>query len=251
MARYKFSSYLTMYDVEIVGVKTLKSRSAACFADIFHELKYRTGANHKYIYDIYLCTTAEMVKLHYDNYCPFTIDEVRSHVHRLKKLFPFVYNVSNVKIDCGMEKNVPCYKVHVELEGKIMYHLYMMTWVRYLYEHPYNFYMKEAYRLQKMKQYRFTSIANLFLTVSHLNGGGLGHAASMHGKFISNRKLKERLLVSNNLNSLYKANGRSIEDVIPYIKYLDETDDWTEEHFKESIPVYAKSYKVLYDKKTF
>lgn len=149
MKEFKYLSYSTIYSCE--GDLNKQMNSEACFGYVFNNIK--RGMNVKYVIRMYK-GVSEAKQKHISNACLFTIAEVRKHIVLLKRLYPLKYEVS--------DKGDSFYVTLCINDVPSSFHKYALTWVRYMYEYPYNVLLKDAYRLKKDPTFRFYSIANLF-----------------------------------------------------------------------------------------
>lgn len=138
-----------------------------CFRKIFHDRSYLTGRNdvkEKYIITTYkgLWKTSDREGKK-NNACLFSKNEIEKHLDFVSSnIFPFRFNIEEIKTNNGRNK----YKINLDIEGNFLYHKFILTWARYLYEYPTNMLMKDAYRLAKCPEFRFINIFDLYNIVS-------------------------------------------------------------------------------------
>lgn len=152
MEEFNYLSYHTRYSSE--GDVPVRLGNYACFSSIFS-----SGNNTiKNSYEIVLYTDIDNAKEnHNNNYCPFSEKLINRHIHLLTYLFPIKWKILTKDNSIILS---------VELEGAKMYHMYALTWIRYLYEFPYNMILMDAYNLKGNKLFTFTSIETLFNLIS-------------------------------------------------------------------------------------
>ena len=133
----------------------------ACFSYVFNEVNNNSSVKYQIV--LYMGTKYS-AKQHKSNACIFTKQEVRNHLKLLKSLYPLQYSVR----DYGDKNGYKRILVTLNIENTpATFHKYALTWLRYLYEFPYNVLLRDAYTLKKERTFRFESIANLFnLTLS-------------------------------------------------------------------------------------
>lgn len=136
-------------------------KESACFSYVFNEVKSNSSVKYRIV--LYMGTKYS-AKQHKSNACIFTKQEVRNHLKLLKSLYPLQYSVR----DYGDKNGYKRILVTLNIENTpATFHKYALTWLRYLYEFPYNVLLRDAYTLKKERTFRFESIANLFnLTLS-------------------------------------------------------------------------------------
>lgn len=133
----------------------------ACFSYVFNEVNNNSSVKYQIV--LYMGTKCS-AEQHKSNACIFTKQEVRNHLKLLKSLYPLQYSVR----DYGDKNGYKRILVTLNIENTpATFHKYALTWLRYLYEFPYNVLLRDAYTLKKERTFRFESIANLFnLTLS-------------------------------------------------------------------------------------
>ena len=133
----------------------------ACFGYVFGAVKNNSSVKYQIV--LYMGTRYS-AEQHKSNACIFTKQEVRNHLKLLKSLYPIQYSVG----DYGDKNGYKRLLVTLNIENTpATFHKYALTWLRYLYEFPYNVLLRDAYTLKKERTCRFESIANLFnLTLS-------------------------------------------------------------------------------------
>lgn len=133
----------------------------ACFGYVFSGVKNNSSVKYQIV--LYMGTKYS-AEQHKSNACIFTKQEVRNHLKLLKSLYPLQYSVRDYRDKNGYKRIL----VTLNIENTpATFHKYALTWLRYLYEFPYNVLLRDAYTLKKERTFRFESIANLFnLTLS-------------------------------------------------------------------------------------
>lgn len=213
-----------------------------CFATVFN--KVNDDSNIKYKIRLYpgidFCKKAGR-----SNACLFSKQEIRNHLLQLKDLFPFSYRVLD-----EMKEGNKIIVIHLHLKDvPATFHKYILTWIRYLYEYPYNVILKDVHWLRKDSRFRFQSISSLFNIVACCQVCYVGEGHSIREYHIhtpiTKAELKERIGEVKCLNNIYK-NMDIGKDVLPEkigeFSY-DDIEYWSEELFNEvRKPVYVKLY---------
>lgn len=213
-----------------------------CFANVFSILRDDSNINYKIrLYPgLDLCVEHQL-----SNACLFSKSEIRNHLLQLKSLYPFSYKVVN-----ELKEGKRIIAVHLHLNDvPATFHKYILTWVRYLYEYPYNMILRDAYWLSKDSRFRFTSIATLFnlVAVCQKCVVGEGHSireAHLHTP-ITKAELKERIRNVQRLNDIYEELDIRINKLPLTVGYFSCSDIeyWSKELFdKVRKPVYVELY---------
>lgn len=244
MKEFKYLDYWTEYSCEGAIVK--KMGREACFGYVFNHI----GAGYSVKYRIILYSGIEFSKREYQsNACLFTKREIRRHLLLLKSLYPFHYRVSDYKADDKVKYD----RIEVFLELNDVpptFHKYILTWLRYTYEYPYNVILKDAYALKKDPTFRFESISNLFNLVI---GCFCSNPRDIHqiprNQISVPMKLAEvrnRIQEVNHLNDIYKK-LKAKKDTIPETigKYGVRDIEYWRDGFEVRKPIYMKVYKEI------
>lgn len=226
--------------------------SNVCFAKVFRELGGSQKKSIKYVIRIYsgLCAAK---KKSWNNACFLSRRELRNHIDQLKGIIPF-----KAKIISKKEGDLNFFEVILEIDNiKGIYHKFILTWIRYAYEFPYNMFLMEACKLRKVKPFMFDSIANLFNLVGSSVSLGGGHTIGYGGTigFLQRKELAARIGRVTELNNVYKHSyeGKHIntrERINNKELSWYDLDFWkNEELFQKRIPVYLEKYKKIKQKK--
>lgn len=251
MKEFEYLSYHTEYGC--TGTINKRMGVEACFSRVFS----RVGNDSDITYTVILYPGTEFgAKNRRCNMCLFSPKEVKNHLKQLTSIFPFDFTIKRGVINRYSGK-WKCYEVKIHLHDvPAAFHKYVLTWLRYTYEFPYNVILKDTYRLKKNPIFKFTSIANLFNVVSNCYPYYVGEGHSIlesHIKVpLKKKDLRERLKEVDRLNSLYKYldrdNKERIPDNLENFRYTDEAY-WSEELYQEREPFYIKMYNTFKDKK--
>ena len=255
--RLRYLSYATIYSTS--GDDKLHLGSRACFGST---LNYG-GVVHDMHYEIILIRDPKYaLNCYKSNLCFLTKKEVKRHILLARRLFLFKYAVE----ECTYQ-NYEAFKVTLDLSANHFYHRYLTTWVRYLYEFPYNVLFNDVLRL-KHQYLKKESIANLYvLCVNSYNGYagegyGTGHSMPYrNSNFLKEQQLKAAIeregkvqdCYSGRLNNLYPPIGgikfKQIcltQEDVDKSKYLEYWLD--QEEFEKRAQVYLANYKLMIQK---
>lgn len=240
MKEFRYLNYHTEYSCS--GTFNLKMGARACFRNAFNDV--RDNSDIKYKIRLYpgiaLCKNHNM-----SNACLFSKQEIRNHLLQLKDLFPFSYRVLD-----EMKEGNKIIVIHLHLKDvPAIFHKYILTWIRYLYEYPYNVILKDAYLLREDLGLRFQSMSFLFNIVARCQRVCVGEGHSIRESHlhapITKSKLRERIKEVQCLNDIYKDMdiGRNVlpEKVGEFS--CSDIEYWSEELFDEARkPVYVELY---------
>ena len=139
------------------GTLEKRMRREYCFSDVFYHDHVQ---NNKYVIRIYKGLDA-LNQDQRNNACFMTKDELFDYISIAKR-----FNDFNLKID----ENEKMFTVHLELDAKRVVHRYVLTWLRYAYEFPFNVYLADAIRLKNVTGFKRDDLFNLFNLVSATSG---------------------------------------------------------------------------------
>lgn len=238
-------------------------RKDACFSTIFYSED--NGIVQKNRYTIKLYKIGDWLnKKRQNNACLTDRAGIVHHLKILQSVFKFSYR---------LKEHEDHFVLNMTLEGDIIYHKYMLSWVRYLYEYPFNVFLTDACKLKGIPEFKFESIINLFNLVGATSGirqHGTGiHAIGETGWFkalMTTKEIQDKLKKleggHKQINDIFPvlfANGGwgAPECVIEGVETLQEEDNnlhgsdyWdSEEEFNKRLELYKKNYKILTDYK--
>lgn len=223
---FKFLSYHTEYSSR--GDLNKKMAIEACFSQVFRKDGIKNAE-----YDVKIYKEDAVLKDHKSNACYLTKKEVDNHIKIVKYLFDFEYEIKDEDDH---------FLVHIKLEDKKnIYHRYILNWVRYTYEFPYNMCLRDAMWMKKQnpKKYRFESIFNLFLLTSHCYNGNYEeiHSVGKRKLFITQKELKKSIEKCSRLNDIVKCSNLRIKNIEPCYSLKS----WNED-FEKRYKIYDNEY---------
>lgn len=234
-----------------------------CFGTIFYSEDNGIVQKNKYTIKLYKIGDW-LNKKRQNNACLTDRAGIVHHLKILKSVFKFSYH---------LKENKDHFVLTMTLEGDLIYHKYMLSWVRYLYEYPFNVFLADACKLKEIPGFKFESIINLFNLVGATSGiiqHGTGiHAIGETGWFkalMTTKEIQARLKKLegghkhiNDVFPVLHANGgrgapedklEGIETLEEYDNNLHSSDYWeSEEEFNKRLELYKKNYKILKDNK--
>jgi len=239
---YQFSEKLQQAGEKVDETTLRKYNHAACFSSFFSNCE---GPRH-IIVEIHSGTKYLMDK-HCDNACLFTKAEMENHIKEAKKVIDFDFTISRKK---RLPDGYWGYEVYLDINSNKIAEKYLVTWVRYLYEFPFNVSLLDVYRMKDLSEFNDMTIENLLLIVlnSHIVGDGWVRGIHSvpkprHGKFYTTEELKKKINSlddSKYLNDIYPQSFKCIdlsEGSNSLARWLDE------EKFKKRCENYLKVRK--------
>lgn len=244
--KLKYLNYCTIFAAS--GDLNVPLRDRACFADVLN-IKYLNKEH----YEIYIVRDENFcLKQNASHLCLLDESGIKKHLKLARRLFPFSYNVEKSEYN-GMD----AFKINIDLEAAHIYHRYLLTWVRFLWEFPYNLILIEALRM-KHAYLPKESITNLIVVCTNSYNNGPCWYNAVHGIYVGEssllkeRDLKDALLLigqvgqDGQVNDLYPSNDRASPIRIEpdeNSRYLEYWQDPAE--FNKRAKVYLKEYKRL------
>lgn len=253
MNDFQFLDYHTEYSCK--GAFEKRMDAEACFSFVFGQ----TGKeNISEEYEVILYKgTAFSREHHNSNSCLFTKKQIRNHLKQAQGIYPFDFHITEAAKWRG---GYNVFKIHLKLTNVPgTFHKYLLTWLRYMYEYPYNVILYDAYKLKKDPCFRFTSMSDLFnLVLSCFNEDPRDiHqiARNQVSKTMLKRDIREKLQNIQMLNNIYVKLKNKVK--INQIPNKDGDLTTTDFEFWESDniferrrkPVYMNVYKEIIKKK--
>lgn len=253
MKDFQFLDYHTEYSCK--GEFEKKMSAEACFSFVFKRTNER-NVSEEYEVILYKGTDFSRER-HNSNSCLFTKNQIRNHLRQAQGIYPFDFYITEVA-DWGDGYNV--FKVRLKLTNVPgTFHKYLLAWLRYMYEYPYNVILYDAYKLKKDPCFRFTSMSDLFNLVLGCFSDDPRDihqiARNQISKAMRKRDIRAKLQNIGMLNNIYdklkkKVDKNQIPEEDGNLSTTDfefwESDDIFERKRK---PVYMNVYKEVIKKK--
>lgn len=227
----------------------------ACFARVFKSDRGTDSNNEEIInnnYRIWLAKGQEISKKHnYRNMCMFEIGQVRWYLDQIKKIYKFSYRVEEKAEKWNSEETYNWYIVNLSISGNMLYHKVILTLVRYLYEYPTCFMLKDAFRMKEnYKEFRRINIFSIYNIVSSayliddclfdqvLSVGGIPKSIPQLKTKLKSLEPRGKRKVLNSIYTSYHYSGSRLRNI--------HTEQfWSEESFENRASVYIKSLNYL------
>lgn len=245
MKEFSCTSYYTKYSC--TGTYERAMASGACFGEIF-------GTNIRKLSDVtYTIEINTIVHRGRNNFCPFTLPELRSHVRQLTQIIPLEWAVN---VQRTAKEALYIVTLHLKDQPK-MFHKYVLNWVRLAYEFPYNMLLRDAHFLKKDPKFRFESYSNLFVVCAACSElGGWGHSCTGTDVvyLLTKKELANKIATESALNNIYKCVSyrskinKALEKLPKQIADFGRYDleYWSADFFEGARkPLYVKLYNKL------
>lgn len=259
MRDFNFLGFCTKYEMRAKGHVVIGMSKNVCFSRAYRWLGSISAKKVSAEYTIIIHKGCDWGKKHScKNACVLERKELRYHLDQLKDAVPFQYKIKEVN------QGDPIYELHVNvIEGTVLQHKYLLAWIRYAYEYPYNVMLFEARKLRWEKEFRFESGFNLFNIVGQcfdLWPGGHSVAYDNNVELLRKEALKEKLQVTSKsarLNDIFGHEHVAEIAMVPHQSKINnklsihDIEYWTNNQLfaEERLPVYKERLKYLQRKK--
>lgn len=245
MQEFKFLGYYTRYSATGDFKRSLST--CACFSDIYKKFVPHNLYNENYVIYIYKGTNNSRN----NNMCLLSKKQLQNHIKQAQEIFNFKYQVIELK---GL------YKVNLNIiQAPGNFHKYILAWIRYCYEFPYNMLLLDALEIKKEPCFKYTSISNLFNVVLSCFNEEWDSLREIHQiprhqvcLFLRKKEIFKKLLLVNRINDIYISRC-SKKYYIPkkYNEYhYFDLEYWQDENcLNARIDVYKKLYNNYIKKK--
>lgn len=220
--RIRFLSYCTIFSAESIPDNIhLRLSDRVCFGDLKRSI---SGTVRELNIRIIVYKGLDMAEKGRSNFCFLNKQEVESFIKSVKFVNPFKFKVSESEFN-----NTDCFTIDLYFERIDKTPLmFILTWIRYLYEKPFSGTVLDLMRLRKEGLFRGYSNVNLMgiihsCCIKSLNNN---HSIFESGivPFKNNSNLYRKIHASYDLNSIFRNSGKGC-----IIDGLDESDTWTSE----------------------
>ena len=209
-------------------------------------------------YDYYLVRDLTSLAADKPLWCPFSPKEVDLYLGDINRVLekPIKWKIKETEIE-----GIPTLQIYLKIPNKYHWrqHLYILTRVRYLYEVPYCLYLRDAFKLQKTKEFTGGYEEAFIEVLRHLPSfipNGLGSLVglfrypvdfgriipgSMSIRFTSIEEVKQKFIElgdngRNQLNNIYPSGSSPLHHFEP--ARLFDLRWWNEYYETEREPVY-------------
>lgn len=219
--------FMTEYSAE--GSLRISMRDRACFKLVFQDASHINGGFVHYTINLYKGT--ELGSKGMNNNCLLSIPELTNHLRAAQSLFPFKFKITEQPYTDSDEVKHR-YVVELFVEGvPNTFHKYLLSWVRYAYEFPFNLISQDVRRLTHEPRFRFISSADLYNYILARTSFRVNSEQNIV-KYkvnapLTNSELREKIKNVSYLNDIYKELTCDIDRKLPG-KIDTYTQDYTE-----------------------
>jgi len=219
--QFKYLNYTTIYSAKSDTIN-IKRGVYSCFADLRRKVDHVENLK----VEIIVLKSEELVNKQYDNYCFLDKKDINNFINSVKFINPFTFKVvsGTYKIQ---NNDHPCYKITLffkEIDKLPL--LFILTWVRYLYEFPFNVEMLDLIRLRKEGLFRGFSNVNLMGIIQSYMSPYYGLHSIYNGMIVpfkNVRELKNRFSEVNSLNGIFEHQNFHEDS---YLKEITDSEFW-------------------------
>lgn len=222
---FEYLTYSTIYQAS--GDLVFENKNLvreACFSYIFRNV--RNNKKQHIIYSIYISTDPSFIQEnHESNFCILTEEQIRFHISYLRFISSFKYRITKKFID-----KYSGFRIDLDLNAIGIVHKMFLTWIRYLYEFPYNLVLYDSFKLREEKRFveksNYLNIVNFvttFYSDDHIHQ--IPRSLCNIPEFITRKSFKDRLMKCDYLNDILKNSDIEIEQFTEY----DELDSFIED----------------------
>lgn len=237
---FEYLSYNTIYQASgDLFFENKGLNGEACFSYIFRNIQHRIKQH--IIYNIYISTDPRYItECSASNFCILTEEQIRFHISYLRFISSFKYKITKKFVD-----DYSGFKIELDLNAIGPVHKMFLTWIRYLYEYPYNLVLYDSFKLREEKKFieksNYLNIIN-FVTTFYSDDSihQIPHSHCRIPKFITRKSFKERLMKCEKLNDILEESNIKVEQFEEY----DEIEDFIKD-FDNREKVYIENLNKL------
>lgn len=243
MARYRFTNLCTMYEASLNGSLFGNDfRERMCYGTSLQLLNARTN----YVtYTIILITDESYVNRGKLNYCSMEKHQLENYLRRITSVKPFKY-----KVETSTFNEAPCFRVTIAMSGTKKEITFVLQCIKRTYEWPYNFFLQQAYEMQKLPAFKFDSILNLYNVAfsAYWEYQNTDHSFSGNTAFEKYVTLRHKLPTVNLTANIYPREvyttrrAPRIEGISYSNRVPNDTKQWNDDFFKQVLPTYIANY---------
>lgn len=213
---YDLMSYCTIYKCS--GDVETKFKEDICFSKAFGQMDSVKKYNCEYTIRVYKGEIK--AKCYKDNNCFLTKEELNYFINSIKRICKFSFTI---------DENEEYLDVIVKINDKKVMHKFVLTWIRYCYEHPANFCVKYAFRLKN--EFKKKSFFNLVNLIESTLNNGVRNCHSLTDKSERNYVVGFKLSDIKKHFTSYK--GDVLFDAIKYVTTTEKLGTLTQKNLED------------------
>lgn len=173
MSEFGYTNYHTIY--ESVGDVEHDMGQDSCFHTITKDSGLKMMNN---TITIRFYSTLDYIRDNENNnYCPFSEEEIRQYLHIIQTYRHFEFTLSkgwdtadNVENTDDYEDGTtyPYFELEVKINDSLLWNKFILKMIRPLYEYPFNFALRDTFKLMRIPEFREYGLFNIYMMVGFL-----------------------------------------------------------------------------------
>lgn len=245
---YPAGQYCSLYTIfSSTGKKPQSLGNRACFGNV---LKYTYGSMHN-TYTIYTYTEEVACA---NNLCIFTPEEIRSYLKYISDIVPFSFEVSDINEPNTNNTRLlgkRHIKIFIDINGPHINHVFVLTFVRYLYEHPYKYVLADVFRMKEIPEFSKLSLFNLYNALAfsievpsygyHFSNDMSHYPATAPVLFLRKENIRERMqFLTDNAEKANNMCVGSICDIFPINDSFKQPLPGSDAYYRSKVDKFSK-----------
>lgn len=174
MSEFSYTNYHTIY--ESVGDVEHEMGEDSCFHTITKDAGLKMMNN---TITIRFYSTLDYIRDNENNnYCPFSEDEIRQYLHIIQTYRHFEFTLSKDESNANDVENsddydddgvtYPYFELEVKINDSLLWNKFILKMIRPLYEYPFNFALRDTFKLMRIPKFREYGLFNIYMMVGYL-----------------------------------------------------------------------------------
>lgn len=174
MSEFGYTNYHTIY--ESVGDVEHEMGEDSCFHTITKDSGLKMMNN---VITVRFYATIDYIRDNQNNnYCPFSEDEIRQYLHIIQTYRPFEFKLdtcfgtandieaSDDYDDDDVEYKY--YELELKINDSVLWNKFILKMVRPLYEYPFNFALRDTFKMMTIPKFREYGLFNIYMMVGYI-----------------------------------------------------------------------------------
>ena len=174
MSEFGYTNYHTIY--KSVGDVDHAMSEDSCFHTITKDSGLKMMNN---VITVRFYATIDYIRDNQNNnYCPFSEDEIRQYLHIIQTYRPFEF-----KLDFGFgtanniedsddydddDVEYKYYELELKINDSVLWNKFILKMVRPLYEYPFNFALRDTFKMMAIPKFREYGLFNIYMMVGYI-----------------------------------------------------------------------------------
>lgn len=173
MSEFGYTNYHTIY--ESVGDVEHEMSEDSCFHTITKDSGLKMMDN---VITVRFYSSIDYIRDNQNNnYCPFSAKEIRQYLHIIQTYRPFEFKLHR---DTGTANEVedsddydddveyPYFELELKINDSVLWNKFILKMVRPLYEYPFNFALRDTFKLMTIPEFREYGLFNIYMMVGYI-----------------------------------------------------------------------------------